>query len=77
MREARKGRAKPTIKNCNFIQHKHLNHLLLKDGAHRTHTHAHTKNWTKWSVMGPPVRRTVGLKIRVAGLLVASARLDY
>ena len=44
MREAHKGRAKRTIKNCNFIQHKHLTNLLLKDGAHRTHTRTHKES---------------------------------
>ena len=39
-------------------------HYLI-DGPTDTHTHTHPKNRTKWSLIGPPAQRTVGLKTRV------------
>ena len=53
----------------------HLDILLLIDWRHKQ-THAHTdRNGPPGSLMGPPARRTVGLRVRVAGYLAASAWL--
>ena len=66
MRGAHKGRAKPNINECTYIQAKSTYTIhYLADGPTDTHTHTHPKNRTKWSLFGPPARRTVGLKTRV------------
>ena len=70
MREAHESRFIPTKAMQVYTAQQHLyDSLLIRRGPHTdTHTHA-DRNGPKWSLMGPPARRTVGLRVRVAGWL--------
>ena len=69
-----KGRVKPTIKDANNVQQKHLTSCYLKTGTQDTHTHTQ-KKWTSMVFIIPSAQREVELSDEnMAGNLVASAR---
>jgi len=76
MREARKAELNRIIEmKIQIYIAKALNSFTTyQTGATNTHTHTHPNNRTNWSLFGSLARRTVWLKIRVAGWLPGRER---
>ena len=61
----------------SFTARTYNNSTTYKTGATNRHTHTQTEMDPLGLLMGPPARRIVGLRVRVAGYLATSAQLDF